>query len=32
DFEQTIASSEAWFLIASAKLLSRRLARASAAA
>jgi putative transposase len=32
DFERTIASSEAWFLIASAKLLSRRLARASAAA
>lgn len=31
DFERTIASSEAWFLIASAKLLSRRLARASAA-
>jgi putative transposase len=32
DFERTTASSEAWFLIASAKLLSRRLARASAAA
>jgi transposase len=32
DFERTIASSEAWFLIAAAKLLSRRLARASAAA
>ena len=32
DFEHTIASSEAWFLIAAAKLLSRRLARASAAA
>lgn len=31
DFERTIASAEAWFLIASAKLLSRRLARASAA-
>jgi putative transposase len=32
DFERTTASSEAWFLIASAKLLSRRLARTSAAA
>jgi putative transposase len=31
DFERTTASSEAWFLIASAKLLSRRLARTSAA-
>jgi putative transposase len=30
DFERTIASAEAWFFIASAKLLSRRLARASA--
>jgi putative transposase len=28
DFEQTIASAEAWFLIASIRLLSRRLARA----
>jgi putative transposase len=28
DFEKTIASSEAWFLIASVRLLSRRLARA----
>lgn len=28
DFERTIASSEAWFLIASVRLLSRRLARA----
>lgn len=28
DFEQTIASSEAWFLIASVQLLSRRLAKA----
>jgi len=28
DFEQTIASAEAWFLIASVRLLSRRLARA----
>lgn len=28
DFEQTIASAEAWFLIASVSLLSRRLARA----
>jgi putative transposase len=28
DFEKTIASSEAWFLIASIRLLSRRLARA----
>ncbi len=27
DFEQTIASAEAWFLIASVRLLSRRLAR-----
>jgi putative transposase len=27
DFEKTIASSEAWFLIASVRLLSRRLAR-----
>jgi len=32
DFERTTASSEAWFLIASAKLLSRRLARTSAIA
>ena len=32
DFERTIDSAEAWFLIASAKLLSRRLARASEAA
>ena len=32
DFERTIASSEAWVLIAAAKLLSRRLARASATA
>lgn len=31
DFEQTVASAEAGFLIASAKLLSRRLARAPAA-
>jgi putative transposase len=29
DFEKTIPSAEAWFLIASAKLLSRRLARAA---
>lgn len=28
DFEQTIASAEAWFLIASIRLLTRRLARA----
>ena len=28
DFERTIASAEAWFLIASIRLLSRRLARA----
>ena len=28
DFEQTIASAEAWFLIASVRVLSRRLARA----
>lgn len=28
DFERTIASAEAWFLIASVRLLSRRLARA----
>jgi putative transposase len=28
DFEKTIASSEAWFLLASIRLLSRRLARA----
>jgi putative transposase len=28
DFEQSIASSQAWFLIASVRLLSRRLARA----
>jgi transposase len=28
DFEKTLASSEAWFLIASIRLLSRRLARA----
>jgi len=28
DFERTIASTEAWFLIASIRLLSRRLARA----
>ncbi|MGZ3324133.1 MAG: transposase, partial [Xanthobacteraceae bacterium] len=28
DFEQTIVSAEAWFLIASVRLLSRRLARA----
>ena len=28
DFEKTIASAEAWFLIASIKVLSRRLARA----
>jgi transposase len=28
DFEATIASAEAWFMIASVKLLSRRLARA----
>jgi len=28
DFESTIASAEAWFLIASVRLLSRRLARA----
>lgn len=28
DFEKTIASAEAWFLIASIRLLSRRLARA----
>jgi putative transposase len=28
DFEKTIASSEAWFLVASIRLLSRRLARA----
>jgi putative transposase len=28
DFEQTTASAEAWFLIASIRLLSRRLARA----
>jgi putative transposase len=28
DFEKTIASAEAWFLIASVRLLSRRLARA----
>jgi putative transposase len=28
DFEKTIASSEAWFMIASVRLLSRRLARA----
>ena len=28
DFEQTITSAEAWFLIASVRLLSRRLARA----
>jgi len=32
DYERTVASSEAWFLIASAKLLSRRLARTSNAA
>ena len=32
DFEQTIASAEAWVLIASVKLLSRRIARAAAAA
>jgi putative transposase len=32
DFERSTASAEAWFLIASAKLLSRRLARASATA
>jgi putative transposase len=32
DFEQSIASSQAWLLIASAQLLSRRLARASAPA
>jgi putative transposase len=29
DFERTIASAEAWFLIASVRLLSRRLARVS---
>jgi putative transposase len=28
DFEQSVASSEAWFLIASVRLLARRLARA----
>jgi putative transposase len=28
DFEQTIESAEAWLLIASIQLLSRRLARA----
>jgi putative transposase len=28
DFEATITSAEAWFLIASVRLLSRRLARA----
>jgi putative transposase len=28
DFEQTIESAEAWILIASIQLLSRRLARA----
>jgi len=28
DFEQTIASSEAWIMIASVRLMSRRLARA----
>jgi putative transposase len=28
DFERTIPSAEAWFLIASVRLLSRRLARA----
>jgi putative transposase len=28
DFERTIASAQAWFLIASVRLLSRRLARA----
>jgi putative transposase len=28
DFERTIASAEAWLLIASIRLLSRRLARA----
>src|SRR5450759_2189872 len=28
DFEQTIASAEAWLMIASVRLLSRRLARA----
>ena len=27
DFEKTVASEEAWFLIASVRLLSRRLAR-----
>jgi len=32
DYERTVASSEAWFLIASAKLLSRRLARTANAA
>jgi putative transposase len=31
DFEQTVASAEAWFLIASVTLLSKRLARAPAA-
>jgi transposase len=31
DFEATIASAEAWLMIASVKLLSRRLARARSA-
>jgi len=32
DYEHTVASAEAWFLIASAKLMARRLARADATA